>query len=72
MKRTQHRADFLVARQDGIGILTPMNRAARQWLAQHVQYDPWQVYAGGVALEARMLEPILEAIRTANLTWKPE
>lgn len=58
--------DFRFANHGSIAILTPLTEVADEWVAEHLPDDAMR-WAGGVAIEPRYVEPILEGLQGDGL-----
>lgn len=53
--------DFLFANHGSICILTPVSEQAKEWADEHLSQDA-QWWCGGVVIEPRYVQPILDGI----------
>ena len=60
--------DFRFTNHGSVTILTPLTEAAQAWLDENVGDDETQYWAGGVVIEPRYAEPILEGLQADGLT----
>ena len=66
--REQTVADFIVDRSGSIVSLTPMNQAAREWVAEHCHIEPWQWLGATFNIDARYAPDLIDGIVAAGLT----
>lgn len=60
-------ADYWVSNLGCISIVTPTTEKARAWLESNINYEPWQQFGQGVAIEKRSIQLILEGMNNAGL-----
>lgn len=53
--------DFLFANHGSVCILTPVSEQAKEWADEHIDPDA-QRWCGGVVIEPRYVQPILDGI----------
>jgi len=61
------RTDFTFVNHGSVCMLTPVTRAARGWADEHLPEDR-QTFGGGIAIEPRYAQPILDGIVGDGLT----
>jgi hypothetical protein len=59
--------DFTFSNHGSICILTPVTEAARAWRADHLPEDA-QMWGGGVVIEPRYVNDIIDGISEAGLS----
>ena len=47
---------------DTVGRLVPETQAARDWIKDNVESEPWQWLGSALCIEHRYIDPIVEAI----------
>src|SRR5580704_12047039 len=52
-------SDFQIADHGTIISIQPLNKAARQWLAENVVSEPWQWVQGALCVEARFARDLI-------------
>lgn len=62
--------DFEVQNEGTILVLHPLNDAAREWIDEHLYTEQTQWWGGGIVIEHRYVEDILDGIDGAGLTYK--
>ena len=67
--QTKDRPDFEVINQGTICLLQPMTVAAREWLAENIHVESWQMMGDAVAIEPRYMAPILAGIDEEGLRY---
>lgn len=67
---TQPAHDFVWSHAPGasIGVLTPVSPAGEDWADKHLPQDAI-AWGGGVVVEPRYIDPILEAITQEGMKW---
>lgn len=60
--------DFTFANHGSVTLLTPVSDAAREWAAEHLPVEPWQMLGNAIAIEPRYADPILEGIDADGMT----
>jgi len=60
-------SDFLFVNHGSATILTPLTEAARDWVADHLPDDAL-TFGGGVVIELRYVDNILEGLTDDGLT----
>ena len=60
-------ADYWVSNLSCISIVTPTTEKARAWLESNINYEPWQQFGQGVAIDKRSVQLILEGMNNAGL-----
>jgi hypothetical protein len=56
----------------GVLLLNPESAAGRQWLADNLSIEPWQLLGDSRAIDSRYVEDIPAGIRDAGLTIETE
>ena len=59
--------DVLVENHGSIQIVQPLTPRAWEWTEQHVQYESWQMIGGGVAVDPRMIDEIVQGMTDDDL-----
>jgi hypothetical protein len=63
------KSDLLLTHYGSLVIVTPMGPNGRAWLQEHTSAEPWQWYAGGLAVEPRYLGDLLAGLEADHLTY---
>lgn len=53
-------SDLRIESHGSVALLFAESEAGQAWLDENVQVESWQMYAGGIACEPRMLLPLVE------------
>jgi hypothetical protein len=64
----QSEPDVLVENHGSVCIVQPMSEAAREWIDENVQTEGWQWIGGGLAVEPRCVENLVNGVMEAGLT----
>jgi hypothetical protein len=48
-------------------MFTPMTPAAREWVGENVEVEPWQYMGASIACEPRFLDNLVEGMVEAGL-----
>jgi len=59
--------DAVVEHHGTVTLLRAYSPAARSWIDEHVDYEGWQVMGNAIAVEPRMLGPIVEGMQGDGL-----
>lgn len=59
--------DFAVRNEGSIQLLVPNTDAAREWVSQHISEDA-QRFCGGIVVESRYIDDIVQGIQGDGLT----
>ena len=59
-------SDFLIADHGSVFLIRPVSEAARQWLDANVVAEPWQWFAGSLAVDHRFARDIVAEITDAG------
>lgn len=54
--------DVEVRDEGSIVLLTPISDAGRGWVDENLELESWQWYAGGVAIDHRYADDIIEGM----------
>ena len=60
--------DFRIENHGSIIAITPMSEAARAWVNENLQTEPWQWLGGSLCVDWRMAEPIFAALNEVGFT----
>lgn len=60
-------ADFRIADQGSIVMVTPLTQPAKDWVEENVQLEGWQWLGGGFAVEPRYVVGLASGIADAGL-----
>lgn len=52
-------ADFSVTNSGSVAMVTPLSPAAREWVEENVQVEPWAWMGLGFAVEPRLVEGLM-------------
>ena len=64
-------SDFTVDDHGSIILLKPETQEAFEWIAENIGAPiPW--FAGGIALEPRIMPSLLSGILADDLSWEPD
>lgn len=67
MSKTTATPDVITDNFGSIVGITPMTPAAREWLDENCQTEPWQWLGATLNVDCRMAGPILEGMAEAGL-----
>ena len=48
-------------------LFDPVSERAKDWVEDHVAYEPWQSYGGAIAVENRYIHGLVEGARRDGL-----
>lgn len=60
--------DFELQNEGSLVILHPLNDAAGEWIDEHLYTEQTQWWGGGIVIEPRYVEDILDGISDVGLT----
>jgi hypothetical protein len=63
-------SDLLVHGHGSVFLLEPASAAGREWMAEHINADPWQMLGDSVAVEHRYIGDIVAAAQCDGLDVK--
>lgn len=69
---TETKPDVLVSDQGSIVVLQPMNGDARDWIDCMVQHEPYNWLGGGLCVEHRYADAIIDGMQDDGLIVEPE
>ena len=58
--------DFCIADHGSVFLIRPVSEAARQWLDENIVAEPWQWFAGSLAVDHRFARDIVAQITDAG------
>ena len=64
-------SDFTLDDHGSVVLLKPETPEAFEWIAENIQAPvPW--FAGAIAIEPRIMHPLLRSILNDELSWEPD
>ena len=66
-EKRQHTPDFVVKNEGSIFILRPVSTAAKDWANEHIPEDATH-FGGGIVVEHRYIQDIIDGIKGDGLT----
>lgn len=67
MSRRPAKPDVRVENHGSVRILQPLSAAGAAWVKANLAVEPWQTIGGGIAIEPRMVENIIDGMEAAGL-----
>ena len=59
--------DVRVENHGTIATITALTEAAREWVAENIECEPWQMFAGSVCAEPRYVQAIIDGMEADGL-----
>ncbi len=62
------KTDFNIVSESNLFLVYPQNEKARQWILENVQTESWQWFGGGLAVDQREIENLVEGMKDEGFT----
>lgn len=59
--------DFTVMNYGSLVMVTPLSDAAQEWIAENVDQEGWQWFGGGLAVEHRYADDLIDGMLNDGL-----
>jgi hypothetical protein len=57
------KVDVEVQINGSVALIVPITSEAKAWIADNLEVEDWQITCGGIAVEPRMVNDIVDAMR---------